>query len=107
MSIPTPFPNSDPTTGYQAAAVQDPAVVERAQARKHLQDRRKIVSDIVAYLVINAFLVFVWLMSGGGYFWPGWVMAGWGILLVLHAWEVFWRRPISEADIDQEVSRNR
>jgi hypothetical protein len=49
----------------------------------------------------------VWLMSGGGYFWPGWVMAGWGILLVLHAWDVFWRRPITEADVDQEVSRSR
>ena len=107
MSIPTPFPNSDPTSGDAAAPVQDQTAVERAQARKRLQDRRKIVSDVVAYVVINAFLVFVWLMSGGGYFWPGWVMAGWGILLVLHVWEVFWRRPITEAEVDQEVSRSR
>ena len=107
MSITTPLTNSDPTPGYGAAPVQDRAAAERAEARKRLQDRRKIVSDVVAYVVINAFLVFVWLMSGGGYFWPGWVMAGWGILLVLHVWEVFWRRPITEAEVDQEVSRSR
>jgi hypothetical protein len=107
MTMPTPFTNSDPTSGYAAASVQDPEDAERARAHKRLQDRRKIVSDVVAYVVINAFLVFVWLMSGGGYFWPGWVMAGWGIFLVLHAWEVFWRRPITEADVDEEVRRSR
>ena len=107
MSVPTPFPNSDPTSGYAAAPVRDPADVERAEARKRLEARRKLVSDVVSYLVINAFLVFVWLITGAGYFWPGWVMAGWGIFLALHVWEVFWRRPITEADIDEEISRSR
>ncbi len=107
MSVPTPFLKSDATPGYESPPVQDPDAVERAQARKRLQDRRKIVTDVVSYVVINAFLVFVWLMSGGGYFWPGWVMAGWGIFLVLHVWEVFWRRPITEADVDEEVRRSR
>jgi len=107
MSVPTPFLNSDSTSGYAGPPVQDPDAVERAQARKRLQDRRKIVTDVVSYVVINAFLVFVWLMSGGGYFWPGWVMAGWGIILVLHVWEVFWRRPITEVDVDEEIRRSR
>jgi hypothetical protein len=107
MSVPTPFPSSDPMSGHEASPAQDPAGVQRAEARKRLEARRKIVSDAVSYVVINAFLVFVWLISGGGYFWPGWVMAGWGIALALHVWEVFWRRPITEADIDEEVSRNR
>ncbi|HEY5183903.1 MAG TPA: 2TM domain-containing protein [Actinomycetes bacterium] len=107
MSVPTPFLNSDPTSGHPAAAVTDPVAVERVEARKRLDSRRKIVSDVVSYVVINAFLVFVWFVTGAGYFWPGWVMAGWGILLALHAWDVFWRRPITEAEIDQEVSRRR
>ena len=107
MSVPTPFLNSDPTSGYPAAPVTDPAVFERLEARKRLDARRKVVSDVVSYVVINAFLVFVWFVTGAGYFWPGWVMAGWGILLALHAWDVFWRRPITEAEIDQEVSRRR
>jgi hypothetical protein len=106
MSVPTPFSNTDPTPGYPAPA-PDPAAAERAEARQRLAARRKIVSDIVAYVVINTFLVFVWLITGAGYFWPGWVMAGWGVLLALHAWDVIWRRPITEADIDKEVSRGR
>ena len=99
--------NSDPTSGSAASPVQDPAAVQRAEARKRLEARRKLASDLVSYVVINAFLVFVWLISGAGYFWPGWVIAGWGIGLALHTWEVFWRRPITEADIDEEVSRSR
>jgi hypothetical protein len=37
------------------------------------------------YLVIHAFLVFIWLVTDpGGYFWPMWPAAGWGIALALH-----------------------
>jgi hypothetical protein len=34
-----------------------------------------------------------------GYFWPAWVLAGWGVLLVLDAWNVFYRRPVTPTDI--------
>jgi hypothetical protein len=107
MTLPTPIPHPRSMDSDPAASGSDPATVERGEARKRLEARRKIVADFVSYIVINAFLVFVWLMSGGGYFWPGWVMAGWGILLVLHAWEAYWRHPITEADIDREVTRSR
>jgi hypothetical protein len=33
-----------------------------------------------------ALLVFIWLTTGAGYFWPQWAIAGWGLLLALHAW---------------------
>jgi hypothetical protein len=80
---------------------------EREQARKHLQERRDFGSHLAAYVVINAFLIGVWALSGTGYFWPAWVLAGWGIGLTLQAWNVFFRRPITEADIDEEVRRRR
>jgi hypothetical protein len=78
----------------------------RQQARERLQTRRDFGSHLIAYIVINAFLVGAWALTGGGYFWPAWVMAGWGAGLVLHAWEAFVRRPITEADIDAELRRH-
>jgi len=46
-------------------------------------------------------------VTGFGYFWPGWVLAGWGVLLLLDAWNVLYRRPITEEDLDRELRRLR
>jgi hypothetical protein len=78
----------------------------RASVRKHLEERRDFSSHLVAYVVVNAFLIGVWAMTGTGYFWPAWVLAGWGAGLLLHAWNVFWRRPVTEADVDTELRRH-
>ena len=56
---------------------------------------------------MNAFLIFIWWFSGAGYFWPAWVIGGWGIGLVMHAWQVFFRREITDADIRAEIDRRR
>ena len=45
--------------------------------------------------------------TGAGYFWPAWVLGCWGAGLVLHAWEAFVRRPITDSDIDAELRRHR
>jgi fatty acid desaturase len=80
---------------------------EYEQARKRVERKRKFSADLVAYVVINAFLIAVWAVSGMGYFWPGWVLAGWGMLLVLDAWNVFYRRPVTRTDIENELRRGR
>jgi hypothetical protein len=54
---------------------------------------------------VNAFLVGVWALSGRGYFWPAWAMAGWGIGVVLSGWQIYVRRPISEEEIRSELRR--
>ena len=41
---------------------------------------------------VMALLVFIWLTTGAGYFWPQWAIAGWGFVLVLHAWFAQGRR---------------
>ena len=79
------------------------AISEREAARRRVQARRDFVSHTVAYVVINMFLVGVWAFTGAGYFWPVWVIGGWGVGLVLHAWDVFLRRPVTEADIEAEL----
>jgi hypothetical protein len=79
---------------------------DRARARKRVEAKRDFASHLVAYVVINAFLIGIWAITGGGYFWPVWVLACWGAGLVLHAWEVYWRRPVTDADIDAELRRH-
>lgn len=47
------------------------------------------------------FLIFVWYLTESGSFWPGRVLAGWGIGLVLNAGGAYGRQPdcITEAEI--------
>ena len=78
---------------------------ERARAR--LLRKRKFRGDVVAYLVINTFLVGRWAVSGFGSFWPGWVLAIWGVLLVLDGWDVYSMRDVTEDDIRREMNKPR
>jgi 2TM domain len=95
------------TVGELIVPAGPDAVPDRDRARKHVQDRRDFGSHLVAFVVVNTFLVLVWALTGAGYFWPAWVLGAWGVGLVLHAWETFVRRPITEADIDAELQRHR
>ena len=80
---------------------------EYEQARKRAQKKHKFRGDVAAYVAINAVLIGVWAATGFGYFWPGWVLAGWGVFLVLDAWNIFYRRPVTEADIERELGNQR
>ena len=59
------------------------------------------------YLLVNGFLVVIWAVTSGDFFWPIFPIAGWGIGLAANAWEVYGRRPISEAEIRREMDRLR
>jgi 2TM domain len=80
---------------------------EWATARERVTARREFGAHLVAYVVVNAALVFVWWVTGAGYFWPAWVIGSWGIGLVLHGWVTFLQRPVTDADIEAEVRRRR
>lgn len=85
------------------AAESDP----RAAAVQRIKGRREFYQHLATYLVVNVFLVVIWAMTGReGGFWPAWVILGWGIGVVAHAWKVFaGDRPISEEDIQREMQR--
>jgi fatty acid desaturase len=85
----------------------DRSSAEWEQARKRLEKKNKLRGDLVAYVVINLALIGVWAITGGGYFWPGWVLGGWAVFLLLDAWNVYFRRPVTEEDIDREVRKQR
>ena len=77
----------------------------RSDALRRLEKKRAWKRSFLSYCVVNAFLIVIWAASGRGYFWPGWVLGGWGIGDVLRYWDAFRRKPISEADIDAELRR--
>lgn len=75
------------------------------RARARLEKKRKFRGDVVAYVAINAFLVGIWALSGAGYFWPGWVLAVWGLGLILRGWDLFYRPEVTEADVQREMRK--
>jgi 2TM domain len=95
------------TTETDPASEADEVTEEREEARQRVQAKRDFGSHLVAYIVINAFLIGVWAITGAGYFWPAWILACWGAGLILHAWDVYWRRPVTEADVNRELRRHR
>jgi hypothetical protein len=37
------------------------------------------------YVLIGAMMLAIWALTGAGYFWPVWPLAGWGIGMLSHA----------------------
>jgi fatty acid desaturase len=83
-------------------SVQD-RLTDYDRARVRVEKKRKFRSDLVAYIVVNAFLVGIWAFNGAGYFWPGWVLAAWGLGMILTAWDLFLRHDVTEEDIQREM----
>ncbi len=79
----------------------------RSQALKRIEKRRGFRTHVVAYLAVNAFLVVIWAVTGAGFFWPIFPIAGWGIGVGLNAWDVYGTKPISEDEIQREIDRAR
>jgi 2TM domain len=83
----------------------DDALREAAVTR--LRKKRDFGMHALIYLLVNGFLVVIWAVTGGDFFWPIFPIAGWGIGLAANAWDVYGRRPISEAEISREMDRLR
>ena len=79
----------------------------RKEATTRVRKRRDFGAHVVVYVVINAMLIGIWAMTGQGYFWPAWVLLGWGVGLILNFWDVYIRRPVTEADVEREMQRMR
>jgi hypothetical protein len=79
----------------------------RDAALRRIKKKRDFSSHVVSYVIVNAVLVVIWYFSGRGYFWPMWVMIGWGIGVLFNAYDVYGRREITEDDIRHEMERQR
>jgi len=78
----------------------------RDRAITHLKKRRDFLGHLLIYLLVNTFVVVIWVVTGAdGFFWPVFPIVGWGIGVVMNAWDVYWRPEITEADIQHEMER--
>jgi hypothetical protein len=78
----------------------------RAAAIERLKAKRDFTMNVVSYVVVNLALIVIWALSDSDSFWPIWVIGGWGIGLLFHAWTVFGQKPITESDVEREMRRN-
>lgn len=85
----------------------DPEEDLRDEARRRLKERREFPTHLAAYVIVNAMFVVIWAMTGAGFFWPGFVLAGWGVGVLLHAWNIWFQRPVTPDEVEREVERLR
>jgi hypothetical protein len=81
----------------------------RALALDRLRKKRDFGAHLLAYVLVNSFLWLIWgvvyATSGFSFPWPLFPLGGWGIGLTMHAWQVYWRQPITDADVERERVR--
>ncbi len=83
----------------------DQPSTEREAALLRLTKRRDFQGHLVAYVVVNVAVWVVWAVTGAGYPWPAWLTGAWAIGLLMNAWDVYFRSPITEAEIEREIKR--
>ena len=77
----------------------------RSRAIARLKKKADFRNHLLAYLVVNAAIVVIWLVTGAHFFWPVFPILGWGIGVVFHAQDVYGTNEISEAEIRREMER--
>lgn len=79
----------------------------REQAIASLKKKQAFKAHLLTYVCVNVFLVVIWAVAGGGFFWPVFPIFGWGLGVAANAWDVYGRREISEEEIQREAERIR
>lgn len=80
----------------------------REQAIKRLRKRRDFYGHLFVYTIVNGFLVALWaIVNVHGFFWPIFPILGWGVAVVLNAWDVYRADAFSEAQIQREITHLR
>ena len=76
----------------------------RDKAVRQLKKQRDFRKYLLLYILVNTFLVVIWALTDRhGFFWPVFPIAGWGIGVIMSAWDVYGRREITEQDIHREM----
>ena len=77
----------------------------REVALDRLKKKQDFRGHLLVYVMVNALVWSIWALTGSGFPWPVFVTFGWGIGVVMNAWDVYWRAPITEQDVLREAER--
>ncbi len=90
---------------HDASVAPDETLRERAIGR--LRKKTDFHAHLLVFVLVNTFMVGIWFVTGHGFFWPVFLMAAWGIGLIMNAWEVYRRQDYTEEQIEHEMTRLR
>jgi hypothetical protein len=75
----------------------------RQQAIVRLKKKSDFKAHLLAYVLVNTFLVVIWAATGAGFPWPVFFIFGWGIGVAFNAWDVYARVTPTESEITREM----
>jgi 2TM domain len=64
---------------------------------------RDFSSHLLAYVVINAQFVFIWLSQGQGFFWPAFPLGGWGLGLSFQHFNMVLRGQMTDEEVRHKM----
>ncbi len=81
----------------------------RKEAVKSIKRKQGFKQTVFAYVVVNLALIGIWAIGGtDNFFWPVFVIGGWGIGLVFQGYDAYGRRhTIGEDEISSEMQKLR
>lgn len=79
----------------------------REQAIRQLKKRRDFKIHLLIYIMVNAFLTVIWFANSGAFYWPIFLIVGWGIGIVANAWDAYSNDVPTEAQISRQMDRMR
>ena len=75
----------------------------REEAIVRLKKKADFRAHLLAYVLVNAFLVGIWAVTGAGFFWPIFPILGWAIGVAFNGWDVYRRATPTEEEIRREM----
>lgn len=81
----------------------------REQALERVKKRRDFKAHLLVYTLVNVGIWAIWgviaASSGSSWPWPIFLTLFWGIGVAMNAWDVYFRRPITEQELEREIDR--
>ena len=77
----------------------------RDRAVRRLKKKQDLRGHLLVYVLVNAFVVVIWAVTSGpdNFFWPVFVIVGWGIGVVANIYDVYFAGEFGEEDIQREM----